>query len=399
MARVEERASGYGIRLSLSEVKGISEDEVARIVAGQPYHSLADLWQRARVSRPVVERLVLAGGFDALHRVGTARSGRHGPTRRDLLLHVTELERWSRPRTGRARSRSAGRTPPPILPGAGAGPGVAASAGPGEGGGAGPGVGGGAGEVAARTGAQARGARTWHPRAADPTQLTLDLGDEPVLTTGSGLPEMTPQEQMLAELEVLGMDVSSHVTTTYQPMLRALGVIPATQLLGQRNQSEVLIAGAKVATQTPPIRSGRRVVFLTLEDGTGPADATFFEDVQGPFAETVFHSFLLVVRGVTRRTGPRGISVRATGAWEMTALGRAFETGGIDAVRELMEAVEQDATAGAAQAQARSREADAQQGRRVLLHASGFKQSPYADTRPAGPGSKLWHSSPGSSGW
>jgi error-prone DNA polymerase len=39
----------------------------------------------------------------------------------------------------------------------------------------------------------------------------------------------------------------------------------------------------------------------------------------------------------------------------------------------------------------------------VLVHASGFRQSPYADVLPAG-GSvaaaprKLWHSSPGSSG-
>ncbi|WP_431473697.1 hypothetical protein [Ornithinimicrobium sp. W1665] len=43
--------------------------------------------------------------------------------------------------------------------------------------------------------------------------------------------------------------------------------------------------------------------------------------------------------------------------------------------------------------------------RRVLVHASGFRQSPYADIRPAGgharstPAAKLWHSSPGSSGW
>src|SRR5699024_6569986 len=74
LAQVTERAGRYGIRLSLSEVKGISDDEVARIVAGQPFHSLTDLWQRARVSRPIVERLVLAGGFDELHGVGTARS-------------------------------------------------------------------------------------------------------------------------------------------------------------------------------------------------------------------------------------------------------------------------------------------------------------------------------------
>ena len=81
-----------------------------------------------------------------------------------------------------------------------------------------------------------------------------------------------------------------------------------------------LVAGVKVATQTPPIRSGRRVVFLTLDDSTGPVDATFFEDVQGPYAATAFHSWLLLVRGRLRRTGQRGVSLRATGAWELTEL-------------------------------------------------------------------------------
>ena len=38
---------GYGIRLSLADVKGISAAEVARIVAGRPYASLADFWHRA----------------------------------------------------------------------------------------------------------------------------------------------------------------------------------------------------------------------------------------------------------------------------------------------------------------------------------------------------------------
>jgi error-prone DNA polymerase len=41
--------------------------------------------------------------------------------------------------------------------------------------------------------------------------------------------------------------------------------------------------------------------------------------------------------------------------------------------------------------------------RRVLVHASGFRQSPYADVRPAGEDAraaprKLWHASPGSAG-
>jgi error-prone DNA polymerase len=153
------------------------------------------------------------------------------------------------------------------------------------------------------------------------------------------------------------------------------------------------------------------VVFLTLDDGSGPADATFFEDVQGPFAATIFHSWLLLVRGVLRRTGPRGISLRATGAWELGALSQAWETGGPDEVHALMAATEEQAralleAAEAAEATGTSGEGGQgqAQGRRVLVHASGFRQSPYADIRPAGdstrtPGSKLWHSSPGSSGW
>src|SRR3954467_4221413 len=69
----------YGIRLSLADVKGISDEEVARIVAGQPYRSLTDFWGRASVSRPVVERLVLAGGFASLYRFGLRDREAHRP--------------------------------------------------------------------------------------------------------------------------------------------------------------------------------------------------------------------------------------------------------------------------------------------------------------------------------
>ncbi|MGH3744471.1 MAG: DNA polymerase III subunit alpha, partial [Mycobacteriales bacterium] len=53
----------YGIRLGLGDVQGITEAEVARIVAGRPYRTLSDLWFRASPSRPVAERLVLAGAL------------------------------------------------------------------------------------------------------------------------------------------------------------------------------------------------------------------------------------------------------------------------------------------------------------------------------------------------
>ncbi len=398
------------IRLSLADVHGISDAEVARIVTGQPYASLADFWQRAQVSRPVGERLVLAGGFDTLHdidggaptrqgdgatrqpRTGLGRRGR--VTRRDLLLHVAELDRWSSSQRRSSRRVSAASRRGRVTS-------VSVS-----------------GDVRSLAAAQGQGPAAVPEHRS--TQLTLDLGDTPHLTATSGLPEMTGPERVRAELEVLGLDASGHVVDFYAPMLDALGATRGRDLLAGRNGREVWVAGVKVATQTPPIRSGRRVVFLTLDDATGPIDLTFFEDVQGPYAVTVFHSWLLLCRGVVRRTGPRGISIRATGAWELGALQEAWTAGGIGGVHAALEAADATARerAAAVAGEAPLGVGESPEGRRVLVHASGFRQSPYADVRPAGadvqgargsgslvpdpasagPPRKLWHASPGSAG-
>ncbi len=447
----------YGIRLSLADVKGITEAEVERIVAGQPFHSLADFWHRAGVSRPVVERLVIAGAFDTLYGLGSpAPVRRRGKvTRRDLLLQVAELDRWTRAATRMdRRGRTARRPSAPVAP-APAVDGVR--------------------EAAAR---QSQAARPVTPAELQPVQLALDLGDAPDETVPAGLAEMTGAERVRAELEVLGLDASRHVLDFYTPLLDALGVTRSEDLLRRRSRSDLLVAGVKVATQTPPIRSGRRVVFLTLDDATGPVDATFFEDVQGPYAATVFHSWLLVVRGVLRRTGPRGVSLRATGAWELPVLWDAWTAGGVEEVRALLETAPgwAGATEGAVSGAAASRSSrpvlarppvadlggginppydraaeEAASGlpvgdrepegsgrgraggmgggavyRRVFIdYATGYRQSPYADVgtpgdqtrdtrrmaaaetsqersdqrqRRAEPPRKLWHASPGSSG-
>ncbi len=405
----------YGIRLALSEVKGISEAEVDRIVAARPYHSLTDFWHRARVSRPVVERLVLAGGFDSVYGIGSALPGvrRRGKvTRRDLLLQVADLDRHTRAvdRASGGRGRGLSR--------AGARAGAAATRNSSD-----PEV-----REQARDGVWAQASRqSKATRPAPPVtsvQLALDLGDSPVDGEVSGLPEMNASERVRAELEILGLDVSRHVVDFYAGFLDALGATRAVDLPTRRSRSEVLVAGVKVATQTPPIRSGRRVVFLTLDDGTGPADATFFEDAQGPYAATVFHSWLLVVRGELRRTGRHGISLRATGCWELPVLHELWQQGGPDgmaAVRAFMARepdgfgapVGEDAVQGAAESRSTrpvmaptpgsGSSAGGMGRRRVLVHSSGFTMSPYADVKPPGEDTKsaprkLWHSSPGSSG-
>ncbi|MGW0825655.1 DNA polymerase III subunit alpha [Streptomyces sp. NPDC002845] len=302
---------GWGIRLALSDVHGISEAEAARIADGQPYASLVDFWERARPSRPLSQRLAQVGALDAF-----------GANRRDLQLHLTELHRGAR--------------------GAGGG------------------------------------------------QLPLAGGRK---TAPAGLPGLSSAEQLSAELGVLSMDVSRNLMDDHREFLDELGVVSARRLREARHGETVLVAGAKAATQTPPIRSGKRVVFTTLDDGTGLVDLAFFDDSHDTCAHTVFHSWLLLVRGVVQRRGPRSLSVVGSAAWNLAELVELRREGGLDAVAPRL--------AGPKGEPGASDAGDATNGRRIRM-STGYELHPWADLRPAGEEPtkvrKLWHQSPGSAG-
>jgi error-prone DNA polymerase len=282
-ARSEGDGYDYGIRIALSEVKGITSEEITRIVRGRPYRSLPDFWHRAAPRRPVAERLVIAGAFDSLHAVAAPAPAQPGGrvTRRDLLLHVAELDRWSR-----SSRRDVSGGPVPSRPG----------------------------------------------------QLLLDLGPVPGPVPPAGLPELTEAERVRAELDILGLDVSGHTMDLFAPLLDDVGVTRSRELRDRRNRADLLVAGVKVSMRALPVRSGRRAVFLTLDDSTGPVDIAFFGDVPGRYAAAVFHSRLFLVRGVLRRTGARGVSLRATGVWDLPSVWRLWNDGGPRAVLGLVHA-------------------------------------------------------------
>jgi len=152
-------------------------------------------------------------------------------------------------------------------------------------------------------------------------QLAFDVS-RPVASMGS-LPEYTDAERVRAELEVLGLDASRHLVSFFEPLLADLAVTRTRDLRRCRADARVMVAGVKVASQTPAIRSGQRIIFLTLDDATGPVEVTVFESVQPKVARTVFGSFLLAVLGTVRRTGVKGVSVVAEDVWDLTALHRA----------------------------------------------------------------------------
>jgi error-prone DNA polymerase len=239
-----------GIRLSLNGIFGMSASELKRIVAGQPYDSLADLRARSRLSKPSIKRLAQLGAFDSLHREAGG-----GANRADLVQHLQKLQ---------------------------------------------------------ATGSSKRGIEVIEG------QLALPLGDVELRNVKPGLPAPTLVDNVRAELDLMAIDVSGHLMDSHRPMLDRLGVTTADKLLGLRNGSEVLVAGVRIATQTPPMRGGRRVVFISIDDGTGCVDSVFFHEAQERAGLLLFGTRLLLIRGTTRRTGPRGISLSANMAWDLS---------------------------------------------------------------------------------
>jgi error-prone DNA polymerase len=237
-------------------------------------------------------------------------------------------------------------------------------------------------------------------------------------TAPAGLPDLTSSERLSAELGVLSMDASRHLMDDHRQFLDELGVVSARRLREVRHGETVLVAGAKAATQTPPIRSGRRVIFSTLDDGTGLVDLAFFDDSHDACAHTVFHSWLLLVRGVVQRRGPRSFSVVGSAVWNLADLLDVRREEGLEGVAARLAggggsggAGDGDGGEGAARRRlAGSEGAPAPTGsaaqdpmeRRKIRMATGYEMHPWADLRPAGEGPavgrKLWHQSPGSAG-
>ena len=158
----------------------------------------------------------------------------------------------------------------------------------------------------------------------NPQQLSLPLNGT---LRAAGLREYSDAERVRAELEVTALDASRHLLSFYDPLLADLGVVRSVDLRRHRGREWVMVAGVKVSSQTPAVRSGQRIIFLTLDDATGPVDVTVFERIQDRCARTVFHGFLLAVWGRLRRTGVAGVSIIAEEVWDLVDLERARRDG------------------------------------------------------------------------
>ncbi len=125
------------------------------------------------------------------------------------------------------------------------------------------------------------------------------------------VPDFSPFDRWLREYAVLSLSAQRHVMEFFRPKLPK-GVLPSTEAI-LRTKGALQTAGLVIRPHRPPTKSGKTVVFLTLEDEYGLIDVTIFEDIYKRYAKTIFNEPLLLVTGeLSRRDSKERASIIAT---------------------------------------------------------------------------------------
>lgn len=130
------------------------------------------------------------------------------------------------------------------------------------------------------------------------------------------LPPTTEREETAFEMAMTGVSAKRHPLYFSRGKLRALGVISRARLDHLADGRHVRVAGIVIARQRPPTRSGRTVIFVTLEDEAGLIEVTVFDRVYQQWGKVIFSSSALIVDGVLQKRGRYGTVV----------LGRRFQS-------------------------------------------------------------------------
>ncbi|MCR4402804.1 MAG: DNA polymerase III subunit alpha [Firmicutes bacterium] len=255
------------IRVGLLQVRGMSEDAASRIVASRGprgYSSIEDFFVRVPVDRNLFENLILCGAFDSLC-----------PNRRAALWEITRRLREGEQPGRRWRDET------------------------------GP-----DGVSARRVSARADGGDSTATIVEGDDSCSGADGRMRDSSWGNGflryfgdIPDFSEVDKFRHEFCILGLHPTRHPMEFYRSRLAKAGVITTAAARQMESGTNVRVAGVVVRPHRPPTRSGRLVVFFSLEDETGLVDVTAFEDVYRRCGGVMFTSPMLVVEGRVDRRG------------------------------------------------------------------------------------------------
>jgi error-prone DNA polymerase len=252
-----ERSVGraMGIRLGLAELRSMTEEAIQQIIVARGqrlFSSLRDFCVRTHVSRPIVENLVRCGAFAGLGPGGKGSQATAQPDGQDDDGR-SRLLLWQIDDALRA--------------------------------------------------AEDKEACLLDPSDAD-RNLYAGLQD--------AIPAPTLIEKVQDDYNLLGLTTCCHPIRFFRDGLSKRGAVCCAELLNLPHGAMVKAAGIVISCMKPPTRSGKVVVFVSLEDETGVIDCTVFPKVYDRWGYYLFHSSALVVEGRLQRLGARALNLLAS---------------------------------------------------------------------------------------
>jgi error-prone DNA polymerase len=133
-------------------------------------------------------------------------------------------------------------------------------------------------------------------RESESAPLLAGLGFEEAPTA---LPRMTLPAHVAEDYRTTGLSLKAHPCRFFRPLLTSLGAVPTAALRSLADGARVTVGGLVLIRQRPGTAKG--VIFATLEDETGIANAVVWPDVFAANRRTVMSSAFLVIGGHLQR--------------------------------------------------------------------------------------------------
>jgi error-prone DNA polymerase len=252
----------FALRLGLRQIKGFSEADAERLVAGrcQGYESAEALWRRSGLGRLALERLA---GADALRSLTLDR--RQGI--------------WSLKALGEAPLPLFAVSPSRAIRGSGDLP-LRRQAGEG---------------IPARPSVRPSPVDGLTPAAT----FSRNAAEGNEAHAASLLPPMPLGEQVIEDYASLNLSLKRHPLAFLRDELKEDGIVTAAELATLPVERRVRVAGLVLIRQRPG--SAKGVIFITLEDETGVANLIIWPPILERYRRTVLGATLLYCRGRLQR--------------------------------------------------------------------------------------------------
>jgi error-prone DNA polymerase len=254
-------ARRYALRLGFRQIKGFSEADAERLVAGRGagYPDAEALWRRSGLGRAALERLAAADALRSMtldRRQGLWALKALGEAPLPLFTAVLNPSPAPRERGDLPRERQVGEGP------------VTAKPSP---------------------------VRELTPAAT----LSRIAGEGNEAIAASLLPPMPLGEHVVEDYASTSLSLKRHPLAFLRAELKTQGIVTAAELMTLPVERRVHVAGLVLIRQRPG--SAKGVIFITLEDETGVANLIIWPPVFERFRRTALGATLLYCRGRLQR--------------------------------------------------------------------------------------------------